>query len=177
VSGVNKAFCVQKPVEHRHRVLKVKTKKIVSRPLASSKHPAQQSSLLRWCIYTCITGRYDTVREPVVEKDADYVLFTDDQSRVSKGSAWKVKPIPEELQQLDKVRQQRCVKILSHKLLPEYDVIIWIDGRVKIEKQVKRWLESVMKKSQSQFLWMRKHTERDDIYEEALEIKRLKLDS
>ena len=71
------------------------------------------------CIYTCITGNYDKLQEPLVyNKDIDYICFTDDM-RI-KSRYWNILSMPVELRYLPIIKQQRILKICPHKYLPEY---------------------------------------------------------
>lgn len=77
--------------------------------------------------YTCITGGYDRLKEPlVVSKGIDYICFTDNPFLKSK--VWQARPIPKELDYLSNVKKQRIVKICPHRYLKEYDISIWVDG-------------------------------------------------
>ena len=81
------------------------------------------------CIYTCISGNYDTLRDPKVITDGwDYICFTD-QNITS--DIWEIRKIPDDLQQYSQVKRQRLLKILSYKYLSEYDIVIWTDANVQ----------------------------------------------
>ena len=89
--------------------------------------------------YTCITGGYDSLKEPLVApKNIDFICFTDSMQLSS--SVWKIRPIPEDLQFLSNVKKQRAVKICPHKCLPEYDVSIWVDGNILIKDDLNKLL-------------------------------------
>lgn len=78
-------------------------------------------------IYTCITGKYDSlVPQPYLE-GWDFVCFTDDYQR---DECWEIRPIPEHIKDLSNVKQQRYVKTHPHELLPEYDYSVWIDANM-----------------------------------------------
>ena len=84
---------------------------------------------MKVAVYTCITGGYDSLKDPlVVNKDVDYICFTDNARLNS--NVWKIRSIPEELKMLSNVKKQRIVKICPHRYLPEYDVSVWIDGNI-----------------------------------------------
>lgn len=77
--------------------------------------------------YTCITGGYDSLKDPlVVSKGIDYICFTDNTFLRSK--IWQTRLIPKELNYLSNVKKQRIVKICPHRYLKEYDISIWVDG-------------------------------------------------
>lgn len=93
-------------------------------------------------VYTCITGGYDNILEPtIITPGVDYICFTDDLNMKSK--VWKFKEIPAELLSYSKVKQQRGVKILAHRYLPEYDISIWVDGAVIVRGNVKEYLKTL----------------------------------
>lgn len=67
-------------------------------------------------VYTCITGGYDSLKDPlVVSKDVDYICFTDNMNLIS--NVWHIWPIPNELKLLSDVKKQRIVKICPHRYL------------------------------------------------------------
>ena len=73
-------------------------------------------------VYTCISGQYDILKDPLfISKDVDYVCFTDQPFY---STIWQIKPIPTELDYLTPVKKQRCIKINPHKFLPEYDISV-----------------------------------------------------
>lgn len=79
---------------------------------------------MRRAIYTVITGNYDVLRSPLVRSEGfDYICFTDSPDLACEG--WEMRRIdPAE----DACRQQRAIKILPHKYLPEYEQTVYIDG-------------------------------------------------
>ena len=49
-------------------------------------------------VYTCISGKYDTLMDPIyVNDDFDYICYTD---QPFKSNIWEIRPIPEELNDL-----------------------------------------------------------------------------
>jgi hypothetical protein len=82
-------------------------------------------------VYTCIHGKYDVLRDPlVVNPDWDYVCFTD-QNFTSK--IWDIRRIPNDCLSEDSKKIQRKMKILPHKYLKNYDWSIWIDGNLQMK--------------------------------------------
>lgn len=127
----------------------IKSQSIHYIKVASRQKKQQSQKSLKICVYTCITGSYDNLKEPIAtEPNIDYVLFTDNISMFEREKIWRVKSIPEELSHLDKVRQQRLIKILSHKFLPEYDLVLWIDGRIQIVKEISKFIQKTISASQ-----------------------------
>ena len=122
-------------------------------------------------VYTCITGGYDSIKEPsVVTPGVDYVCFTDNPEMKSK--TWKIRPIPQELLSYSKVKQQRGVKILAHRYLPEYDISVWVDGNVDTRGNVKEYLKDFDFVQYSVFI--PEHPARKCIYKEKDECVRQK---
>ena len=130
----------------------------------------------RIVVYTCITGGYDRIHEPsCVTPGVDYICFTDNMDMKSK--TWKLKPMPEELKGFSKVKQQRGVKILAHRYLPDYDISIWVDGVVDVRGNVKEYLKTFDFDTYSVFI--PEHPERKCIYKEidaCIRIKKIKGD-
>lgn len=119
---------------------------------------------MRVVCYTCITGGYDSLRQPkVVSEGIDFVCFTDNQN--IKGGVWQLKPIPEELQYLSNVKKQRVLKICPHRYLKEYDVSIWVDGNIEILQDLNNFIKQYDLKKCS--LYVRVHPSRRCIYAEA----------
>lgn len=114
-------------------------------------------------VYTCITGGYDNILEPTcVTPGVDYICFTDDQTLKSK--TWKFRPIPEELNGLSKIKQQRGVKMLAHRYLADYDVSVYVDGSVVVRGDIKEFLRTLDFSLYSVFI--PEHPQRKCIYAE-----------
>lgn len=124
-------------------------------------------------VYTCVTGGYEKLVQPVKTKGVDYVCFTDDTGCTANG--WELRPIPEELSGLTKVKQQRMVKVCPHKYLPEYDISIWVDGSIHIKGDVKEFLGGIIYSGYSVFIPT--HPARTCIYREAVAVKSLRKDT
>ena len=117
-------------------------------------------------VYTVITGGYDKLIEVKKEEGFDYICFTDNKNLTS--NSWDVRELPEEVKNsdLDGVRKQRKIKVMPHLYLPDYELSVYIDGNVEITGDLSNF---VAKKcgSKSGYLFMKKHPDRDCIYEEA----------
>jgi len=126
-------------------------------------------------IYTCITGNYETLCDPTyVQDDFDYICFTDNMNQSS--GVWKLIPIPNELQKLSKVKQQRIIKICPHKYLSEYDESIWVDGSIDILGDMNEFIKTYCNKP-NKSVYIRRHPKRNSIYEEASVCVSLKKDT
>lgn len=124
-------------------------------------------------IYTCITGGYDTLKDPlIIEEGWDYVCFTDSQTLTS--TTWQFRVIPDELTHLDKTRQQRIIKVRPHIYLPEYDLSVWVDGNITINFQVDKLVNSITDDEHS--VYLKQHPSRHCIYKELIACTKLHKD-
>lgn len=125
----------------------------------------------RIVVYTCITGGYDNLIKPsFVTPGIDYVCFTD--NKLLKSDIWKIRPIPEELLSYSKVKQQRGVKILPHRYLPEYDISVWVDANMDTKGNVKTYLDGLDFDTYKVFI--PEHPVRKCIYKEKDECVRIR---
>ena len=124
-------------------------------------------------IYTCITGGYELLDDPFeISPDYDYVCFTNFSQIRSR--IWKIRPIPAELDGLSEVKKQRCIKIMPHKFLPEYDFSIWVDGNIKLMRDVNSYVE---KNCVDGSIFIPEHPVRKCIYREMEICMRIKKDT
>lgn len=87
------------------------------------------NSVNKKVVYTCITNRYDVLKEPLVVNDEwDYICFSDEDI---KSNTWKIIRIPNDASEEVGQLVQRKLKILVHRYLSPYDISIWIDGNVQ----------------------------------------------
>ena len=127
-------------------------------------------------VYTCIVNEYDTLRIPLtVSHGIDFILFTDNPSKYEKQDFWKVRPIPLELCNLSPIKMQRALKICPHRYLREYSISIWVDGNIQIKDDLNKFIQMYDLTRTS--LYVRKHPQRNCIYDEAEECIRQKKDS
>ena len=124
-------------------------------------------------VYTCITGGYDFLRPPVKTDGVDYICFTDDMNMAANG--WTLRPMPEGLEGLTKPKQQRMVKILPHKYLPEYDISVYVDGSFEVKGGLKEFLNGILYTGYSIFIPT--HPTRNCIYKECEAVKKIKKDT
>ena len=124
-------------------------------------------------IYTCISGKYDALIDPLyITKGFDYVCFTDNEDFKSK--IWDIRPLPKETEGLSQVKKQRYVKLNPHKLLSEYDISIWVDGNVSIKGDLNEFIDSVIKDDIS--VYVPQHPSRNCIYAESKAVISMKKD-
>ncbi len=83
----------------------------------------------RRCVYTVVTGGYEPVLEQHIARqhDTDLICFTD--SDAPAGTGWQVRPLELILPE-DTNRSSRYPKLLPHRVLPDYDVSLYIDNNV-----------------------------------------------
>ena len=82
----------------------------------------------RKVIFTCLTGGYDRLEQPVAVAPAwDYVCFTDPDGP---DGVWQLRKIP--FDSPDPVVRSRFPKILPDKVLPEYDYSVYMDANLCI---------------------------------------------
>lgn len=126
----------------------------------------------RKVVYTCITGNYEPLDEPIVVSDGfDYVCFTD--SKEMHSDIWEFRPIPQELSGLTTVKKQRCIKICPHKYLPEYSLSVWVDGSVKLTGDINKFIHG---KCQDGIIFIPQHPKRKCIYKEEEAVIGIKKD-
>jgi hypothetical protein len=87
-------------------------------------------------IYTAIIGGYDELVEPdYIPEDWDFVCFSD---RDLKSETWDVRPILPLY--IDNTRTARKHKLLTHRLFPDYEYSLWLDGNIKVRGDVNELL-------------------------------------
>ena len=112
------------------------------------------------CVYTVITGEYDNLREiEYKNENLDYFCFTNDKSLIS--DTWDIIYINEPL---DNQLLQRKVKILCCEYLSDYDLSLYIDGKVTVRKDVLPFINTYLKRNVD--LVGFKHPQRSCIYDE-----------
>lgn len=116
------------------------------------------------CLATCITGGYDTVKEPPFPQDMDMDMFCFcDRKFASK--SWKMLPMPDETAGLNPRKAQRYVKTHLSRLLPDYRYVVYIDGSITPKCNVREWA-SYMAEDGKSFV-VPKHNCCGCIYKEA----------
>ena len=124
-------------------------------------------------IFTCITGGYDTLSEPIKKYGRfDYICFTDNPNMTS--TVWEIRQIPQELLNLDKTRQQRMIKLCPHKYLPEYDLSVWADGNTALNFDFSSFINSFI--DNDNCVYVKKHPVRVCAYQERMTCERMKKD-
>ncbi len=138
--------------------------------------PKTHSGSNKGAIYTCITGGYDDlILHNYQDKSWDYICFTDSKSLLKQGKVgpWTIKPL--QFRKLDNVRNARWHKTHPHKLLPEYEYSIWLDGNINVTgpllfKNAQKCID------EHRMISVPEHPKRRCIYDEAITVKALRKD-
>ena len=114
------------------------------------------------CVYTCITGEYDDLKEiKNVEKNIDYYCFTNNKKIKSK--TWNVVYIEDN--ELSNLLLARKTKILGNPIINEnYDIELWMDAAVEFVKPINEFIDHYLGKN-DKFVCF-KHGIRNSIEEE-----------
>lgn len=131
---------------------------------------------MKICVYTCITGNYDGLSKiyPSQNPNIDFICFTDNQELEYCSGNWNIRSIPNELNYLSKVKQQRIIKACPNRYLQDYDVSLWIDGNISIVSDIYKFLKKYNIEKIPFFT--KKHPCRNCIYEEAKKVLQMKKD-
>ena len=87
----------------------------------------------RIVIYTCRTGGYDNLLQPLVIDDSfDFICFTDQDADKRQG-VWEFRNIPKVVDDTQKL--SRYPKMFPHSLLAEYEYSVYIDANILIQNQ------------------------------------------
>lgn len=127
-------------------------------------------------LYTCTTNDYDDIYEiktyKYIDKDWDYVFFTDNEEHIKLGQIgiWEVRPL--QYTELDNTRNNRWHKLNPHILFPDYEQSIYIDANIVILTD--HLFKQIEKKNLSFIL--PKHFKNKCIYQEYKDVLKLELD-
>lgn len=125
------------------------------------------------CVYTCITGDYDSLKEIKKEKDVDYLCFTNNRNITS--DSWEVIYIKDT--DIDNITLARKNKILMNDYIKEnYDLCIWIDGATVIRGNILEFLKSQCKLEKYD-MTVFNHSVRNCVYDEAVKIVEFRKES
>lgn len=96
----------------------------------------------RACVYTVLVGGYEELLEQPVAaaSEMDFILFTD--ARDVDSATWQVRTEDLILPQ-DPPRSSRYAKLLPHRVLPEYDISIYIDNCLLLRERPEKVLEDL----------------------------------
>jgi hypothetical protein len=132
--------------------------------------PAQAK--MRVCVYTCLIGTTELLNEQPVAASSSipFICFTDNPDRHSK--TWQLRPVSP-LFEMDSVRSQRVLKILSHKYLPDFDVSLYLDNGVLLKQPPEEFIAHHFPDSG---FCLPEHSFRDNVLDEFLAVSDLGLD-
>lgn len=129
----------------------------------------------RIAVYTCITDGYDNLIEPDKHYDGvDFICFTDEPEQLT-SDIWDIRPLPDGLSDLTKVKQQRHMKILPHRYLSDYEISIWIDGSIKVTGDIVDWSDKTLDDKHS--VYIPQHPTRSCVYVEGAVCKSIGKDA
>lgn len=117
-------------------------------------------------VYTCVTGNYDNIHTPLVKlENVDYYLLVDDYDKYKQySSSFIVKQLPKEVINKGNILANRYAKFHPLDFFDDYDYSIYIDGGVRVVSDLRK-IVSVCKEKTG--LAMYRHSNRDDVYDEA----------
>ena len=118
---------------------------------------------IRIAVYTCIFGKYDSLKEPIfVPDNCDFYVVTDQD--VKKNSAWKKIDIGlfGDIRGLDNTSKNRYFKFFPDILFPEYKYSIYIDGSIVVYSDLTEHVHRLSEIGIAVF----KHQKRRSAYEE-----------
>lgn len=140
---------------------------MVNYPNTSKKDYLRESK--KTVVYTCVTGNYDNVRDPVyIPDNVDFVLFTEKSNihKLCKNlQRWQVKELPSIPHYVESlVMENRYIKLHPHEYFPEYDYSLYIDGNVRVIGDVCSLLCNT---NNDTGLAFHRHRQRKSVYYEA----------
>ena len=119
-------------------------------------------------VYTCITGNYDLLKEPLLDFDnVEYVCFTNNMENIQtvKNTKWKIKKIPAQIASLNSnTLINRYIKLHPHKLFQDVDYAVYVDGNIKMISFLGAYL---MKTKEKAGIAIYAHNQRGCAYDEA----------
>ena len=125
-------------------------------------------------VYTCITGGYDDIIEPLfVPNNCDFYAITDFE--LPQDSKWRRIDVDEyeEVQGLNNVLKNRYFKFFPHKVFKDYKYSIYIDGNIKVCSDLTEHINRISTYGISFF----KHSKRSCAYTEADTCEQLRKES
>ena len=116
-------------------------------------------------VYTCITGNYDNIIEPLfISNNIDYIMFTDNKEKIT--SSWQIKNLCgyKELKKMNQIEKNRFIKMNPGFFFEKkYDYSIYIDGNIEVVSDIRKLINCV---NYDYGIAMHKHRNRNDIYKE-----------
>lgn len=135
--------------------------------IEKSKQLCDREKEGRVAVYTCITGDYDIVKEPLcIEDNCDYYLISDKRPENLLIYKWidTKDVVPRYID--DNAVINRWCKLGGYKIFKEYRYSIYLDGSIKIINPISKYIDNIGYAG----IALHKHSLRDCIYEEGLRI-------
>ena len=129
--------------------------------------PLHISEVRKTVIYTCITGNYDFLQEPLyTNENIEYIIVTDGE--IQSTSLWKKKSIDSiiGISHLSDAAKNRYVKMHPHVLFPEFEVSVYVDGNIQVVADLIP-MQIFLRQSP---IALHRHSGRGCIYEESLAV-------
>lgn len=146
-------------------LIEQKTKKLDKENINYITCRGKEDISKRIAVYTCLTGNYDILEEPLYVPDhIDYFVFTD--SDISKNSLWKKIELDSLkcLDGLDNIRKNRYIKMHPHEFFSDYTYSVYIDSNIRILGSLSKYIRYLGEKIPVAVNW---HPSRNSIYTEA----------
>lgn len=120
-------------------------------------------------VYTVILGGYDRLRNHD-DLPYDFIAYIDDTSIVPANTNWQIRSIPQEYNNTNMTPKKlsTLLKMIPHKLFPEYDISVYIDGKVSINKNIETLIEMNYEDNR---LLSNKHPLRQCLYDEITALR------
>lgn len=121
-------------------------------------------------VYTVILNGYDYLRNHV-DLPYDFIAYIDDnRSIVPADTNWVIRDIPDEIKDLPMFDQLNYLKHMPHKLFPDYDLSIYEDGKISVNKNIQKLVDLDYKDNR---LLTNEHPDRQCLYDEIDILRKL----
>lgn len=117
----------------------------------------------RLVVYTIVFNGYDAIF-PVRNRSrgVDHILISDQDA--PRGSGWTMRPPPPELETLSAAEKNRWCKFFPHRLFPDYDTSVYLDGNVQLLNPLNAFVDALQ--AQEAGIGLFKHPDRISLSEE-----------
>jgi len=124
------------------------------------------------CVYTVLIDDYEELAEQpaAMSSGLPFICLTD--NRELESGTWKIRPV-EPLFARDPIRSQRAIKIRPHEYLPDFARSLYVDNSVLLQVEPERIIECC---SGASSFSLPKHSYRETVLDEFLEVEQLGLD-
>jgi hypothetical protein len=128
----------------------------------------------RACVYTALLNGYERLNEQPLAGDSslDFVCFTGDPELTSE--TWDVRSVAPIFPR-DPARSQRLLKICAHRVVPEYDVSLYIDNSVLLRSRAEDIIDTLLPNDRT--LAFLQHSFRETVHDEFDEVVGLGFDA